>query len=211
MHDNNKQHSSDREEAEKGWQTPGIVLRKARRERGLSEEQVCQVLGLGCSALKALEADDFARLPAAIYVRGYIRSYCALLEIPEQPVLACYQQYNQELVDNSADVAVEPPVATLPVWKKPLFWVVVAVVITALVLLLLRGTSTDAGASQQGARAVSIQPGLELLQLRFEAITWVEVIDSRDDILLAEIKQAGDSSACRVCRRSGCGSGMPQR
>ncbi|MCV6604459.1 MAG: helix-turn-helix domain-containing protein, partial [Porticoccaceae bacterium] len=97
MQDNNKDQSSDREEVEQSWQTPGIALRKARRAQNLAEDEVCRELGLRVGVLKALESDDFERLPAAVYVRGYIRSYCSLLGIDEQPVLDSYENYCQQV------------------------------------------------------------------------------------------------------------------
>ena len=130
MQDNNKDQCSEKDETDKSWQTPGIVLRKARRDRDLDESDVCKELGLSIGSLKALEGDDFERLPAEIYVRGYIRNYCTLLGIEEQPVLACYQKYCQQLQQNEQkalndNVVSAPP----PVWKMPLVWGVAAVVL----------------------------------------------------------------------------------
>ena len=68
MQDNNKDQCSEKDETDKSWQTPGIVLRKARRDRDLDESDVCKELGLSIGSLKALEGDDFERLPAEIYV-----------------------------------------------------------------------------------------------------------------------------------------------
>ncbi len=80
-----------------GLQSAGLVLRKKRGERGMSIEEVASHTGLTPGAVNTLEADDYARLPAAVYVRGYIRRYCALLDIDETPLIAAYEKVQAEL------------------------------------------------------------------------------------------------------------------
>ncbi len=82
---------------EAGLQSAGLVLRKKRGERGLSIEEVARQTGLTPGAVHTLEADDYARLPAAVYVRGYIRRYCALLDIDAAPLIAAYEAVRAEL------------------------------------------------------------------------------------------------------------------
>lgn len=80
-----------------GLQSAGLVLRKKRGERGMSIEEVARHTGLTPGAVNTLEADDYARLPAAVYVRGYIRRYCALLDIDETPLIETYEKVRVEL------------------------------------------------------------------------------------------------------------------
>lgn len=70
-------------------------MRKARTERALSVAEVAEALGVTERKIKALEADDYAKLPAKVYVRGYIRRYCALLGIEEAPVLLGYERLSR--------------------------------------------------------------------------------------------------------------------
>lgn len=87
-----------------GLQSAGLVLRKKRGERDMSIEEVARHTGLTPGAVNTLEADDYARLPAAVYVRGYIRRYCALLDIDETPLIAAYETVRVEL-DKTRDKA----------------------------------------------------------------------------------------------------------
>lgn len=62
---------------------PGRRLAQARKARGLTVEEVAAHLRLNLSTLRALEADDYARLPPAAYVSGYLRAYARMLGLNE--------------------------------------------------------------------------------------------------------------------------------
>ncbi len=80
-----------------GLQSVGLVLRKKRGELGMSIDEVAHHTGLTAGAVGSLEADDYARLPAAVYVRGYVRRYCTLLDIDHAPLIATYEALQAEL------------------------------------------------------------------------------------------------------------------
>ncbi len=67
---------------------PGGRLRAERERQGLPRERVAQQLHLGEEMIDALEADDYDRLPGAVFVKGYVRNYARLLGIPAEPLLA---------------------------------------------------------------------------------------------------------------------------
>lgn len=70
-------------------QLPGASLRAAREARNLSIFEVAQSLKFGPRQVTALEADDYAALPAgATFQRGFLRSYAKLLKIDAEPLLA---------------------------------------------------------------------------------------------------------------------------
>lgn len=71
---------------------PGLKMRKARTEMSISVEEAAASLGLTERVLKALEADDYSKLPAPVYVRGYIKSYCSLLNIDASAILLAFEQ-----------------------------------------------------------------------------------------------------------------------
>lgn len=82
--------------AKENLRLPGLQMRKARNEAGISVEQAATALGLTVRSVRALEADDYEKLPAPVYVRGYIRSYCALVGISDMPILEGFES----LVEN---------------------------------------------------------------------------------------------------------------
>lgn len=110
--------SQEQRVANEGWQTPGIMLRKARRASGLAEEDLVAQLGLTTGALHALEADDYDRLPAAVYIKGYIRRYCDIVDIPSQPVLACFESHYREVYGKPKPLPkTKPAMVSQPVIK----------------------------------------------------------------------------------------------
>lgn len=69
-------------------QLPGALLAKRRKEFRLSVEDVSGRLKISPRQIIALESDDFAQLASMATVRGFIRSYCKLLELDPAPLIA---------------------------------------------------------------------------------------------------------------------------
>lgn len=80
---------------------PGDRLRTAREQRGLSVREAAKRLRLDPSVIDALEADNFAALPAPIFVKGYLNAYARLLGLPPEECIAEYTA--------AVDGAVPPP------------------------------------------------------------------------------------------------------
>lgn len=69
---------------------PGAWLKQVRLEKGVQPEQVCAHLGITRHRFEMLEGDEYARLPAEVYVRGWIRRYCSMLDLSAADVLASF-------------------------------------------------------------------------------------------------------------------------
>jgi cytoskeleton protein RodZ len=110
----------------------GNCLHELRERHGVALEEIAQATRISPRFLEALEADDFAALPAGPFVKGFIRSYCqALGESAEQP-LALY----------AAATTANPPrreTAAPPRRKRSL-----APVLVSLVLLVILGAALAA-------------------------------------------------------------------
>ncbi|TME06004.1 MAG: helix-turn-helix domain-containing protein [Chloroflexi bacterium] len=68
--------------------TIGAVLAAKRGERGLSIEQVEAATRVRADHLRAMEADQFDRLPAPVYAKGYLRTYATYLGLDPDELLA---------------------------------------------------------------------------------------------------------------------------
>lgn len=141
--------------------SPGELLSRARKEKGLSIDEVVPHLGLPARVLKALEENDYDRLPAAMYVRGYVRRYCALLEIAEEPVLdAVEQQLTQQgISDHTPSLRLlSPPQRKLRI--RPSY------IVVPLLVVLLVAIAMFVWAMQADEK--SVLPEVQQLQMPFE-------------------------------------------
>jgi cytoskeleton protein RodZ len=68
----------------------GARLAGARLRAGLTLEQVAEKLRLDRSTVVALEADDHRAIGAAVFVRGFLRRYAALVGEPAAEIEALY-------------------------------------------------------------------------------------------------------------------------
>ncbi|KZN66111.1 hypothetical protein N473_11110 [Pseudoalteromonas luteoviolacea CPMOR-1] len=69
----------------------GQTLAKARADQSLSFEDIATRLKLNHSQITKLENDEYQTLGPETFVRGYIKSYSALLGLDSEQVLALYQ------------------------------------------------------------------------------------------------------------------------
>jgi len=73
-------------------QGPGANLRAAREARGVSIDKIADQLHLSRSAVEAIEEDDYQSLPGSVFVRGYLKNYARLMELPIGQVLDRYEK-----------------------------------------------------------------------------------------------------------------------
>ncbi|MED5370034.1 MAG: helix-turn-helix domain-containing protein [Myxococcota bacterium] len=71
----------------------GRYLKTAREGRGMSLEQVSEETKIAVRYLQAIEDNDVERLPAAVFVRGYLREIAAVLEIEESALVEGYMAF----------------------------------------------------------------------------------------------------------------------
>ena len=60
----------------------GAYLRDCREARALSVEDVSAATRIAPRMILAIEDERFSELPASVYVRGFIRAYCACVGVP---------------------------------------------------------------------------------------------------------------------------------
>ncbi|MBI4696441.1 MAG: DUF4115 domain-containing protein [Gammaproteobacteria bacterium] len=75
----------------------------------MSREDLAARTRLEPKLIVALEGDDFARLPQAAFVKGYIRSIAREIAIDPAPVLAAYAAADGPPEPELADFATRPP------------------------------------------------------------------------------------------------------
>src|SRR5207244_11216619 len=71
--------------------TLGETLRQARLDKGVSLADAARDTRIRRAYLEALEAEDAASLPPAVYTRGFLRTYAEYLGLNAQALVDLYQ------------------------------------------------------------------------------------------------------------------------
>ena len=72
---------------------PGDRLQAARIGRGWSIEEVANRMYLSGSILQLIEENNFDKIAAPIFVKGYLRAYARILSLSEEDIIQQYVEY----------------------------------------------------------------------------------------------------------------------
>ena len=100
-----------------GEQTLGGILAEARRERGLTIEQLAAKLRVEAGLLEALEADRFEALPAPVFVKGYLRHLANRFDLEYGDLL---RRYTGQTETKDARVTYDEPIREESKFLAPL-------------------------------------------------------------------------------------------
>lgn len=84
--------TANKQEAAPPVEGPGRLLREAREALNLSQDEIARRLHLDLKMVRALESDDYKKLPPAIFVTGYLRNYARLTNLPADELIASYRR-----------------------------------------------------------------------------------------------------------------------
>ncbi|TDB61066.1 cytoskeleton protein RodZ [Photorhabdus khanii] len=73
--------------------TAGQLLRQAREQHGLTQQTVADRLCLKLSTIRDIEEDNIPANMVPTFLRGYVRSYAKLVQIPEAEILAILDKH----------------------------------------------------------------------------------------------------------------------
>lgn len=117
---------------------PGAELAVIRNTKGYSMEYIAEKLHLRVQLLELLEADEYTRLPEPVFIKGYLRAYARLMDVPPEPFIQAF------LVLADDDPGIAKPIwkaAKLPKQKKTSrnwFFIPIAVLIVFALLFFLK-------------------------------------------------------------------------
>jgi cytoskeleton protein RodZ len=124
----------------------GQQLRDARIGRNLSLHDVADRLKLSLRQLEWMEDGEFARLPGATFVRGFVRNYARFLELDSTPLMALLEQeYPSQPQDRAPAM---PPVAAANRAAVKAWWLVLPLVAMAGVIWQQQGSGANPTAPQ---------------------------------------------------------------
>lgn len=116
-----------------GLSAVGKRLSKTRREQERELAAVASDLHLNLEVVAALESGDQSKLPAATFVRGYIKSYARLLGINDEPLLAMLPDTEDYRPAPLRSVGMHRRQLNLPLGKWLMWLVALAVLVTLVV------------------------------------------------------------------------------
>lgn len=116
-------------------QSFGEYLKRERELREISLREISDDTKVSFRYLEALEEDNESRLPAPVFIKGFIRSYAQYIGLDPDEALLRYQEYQKGLESSGTRSAVgaDPSTVAPPPRNRSLWiWVV-------LILLLVGG------------------------------------------------------------------------
>src|SRR6185312_10800561 len=93
--------------------TFGEKLQREREMRGITLEEIAEATKIGTRSLRALEEQDFDKLPGGIFNKGFVRAYSKYLGIDEEQSVADYVDAvnDAQLAGKLSRPDIEPPAA----------------------------------------------------------------------------------------------------
>ena len=74
----------------------GEELRRAREERGMAVEAICEATKVPAKHIRALEAGALQELPGGVFRRGFVRSYLNVLGLDEDAWMKRFEESCRE-------------------------------------------------------------------------------------------------------------------
>ncbi|NUM89142.1 MAG: helix-turn-helix domain-containing protein, partial [Bdellovibrionales bacterium] len=71
----------------------GAFLKKVREYKGVSPEEIMDILKISKNYLAALEEDVVEKLPAGVFVRGFVIQYAKALKLDPDRIAARYMEF----------------------------------------------------------------------------------------------------------------------
>ena len=184
--------------------------------RGITLEEIAEATKIGSRALRALEHEDFAKLPGGIFNKGFVRSYARYLGINEEQAVADF--LSAETASQQAQA--EESGVQVPL-RRPgsLRWVPLVVIAAAVLLfvgwrvwvrvsappppaplprvtgsVVIQRVPTAAVPAIAEAAPAALQPAEFVVQVRAREDSWISVsADGKvliaDDVLRASSEQ----------------------
>lgn len=120
----------------------GAKLKRAREKLELSVQDIAKQLRLKPERIEALENDDYQEMANATFIKGYLRSYALLVNVPPEEILALFDQLKpipearlQPLISKTHSSSLQ---------DKPIRWGVYLVGLTLLILVAIWWNSISA-------------------------------------------------------------------
>jgi cytoskeletal protein RodZ len=114
----------------------GAMISKARRDAGLSIDDLSDATNIRGALLREMESDEFTNCGGETYARGHIRNIAKKLSIDPQPLLDAYETEQGQSVRSIQDLWVENSLMEEPGEPRKVSWKVLAGISIASLLVI---------------------------------------------------------------------------
>lgn len=182
-------------------QTPGQMIKAAREARQVSLSEVAQNLLLSKQTLIALEEDDYSKIPAEVYAKGYLKAYAKFLQIPVESIITSFRELSIYFkVESKSEIKpkLECKFAVLLKDQRMLLGLLAALVISILLLVAFKSIDLidkDPEISNQSASVGEVANGADdgvFNKERLSVVTTDSTVGATDS---ASKKKHGDDDS----------------
>jgi len=173
--------------------TLGSYLSSAREAKGIDLHDAAQQTRISINYLRAMEKEDFAKLPGEVFLKGFMKSYARFLGLDETEVMKRYQEMRpvkkvqavvpdqqQEANENATEKAERKKLPLEPlVWGAVLF-----VALAVLLFAALPDRSKHAPPAAVPETAEKKQPEAGTVQPQLPEKLYLEIIALEDTWIL---------------------------
>ena len=140
--------------------TFGRYLHAARIERGTELEKVAAATRISVDMLRFIEAEDYAKLPAAVFVKGFLRAFAAEVGADGDTAVASYMSGCQKR-PAAESLKMDPDGRRLNFWGRLLLaFLGLGAIIGASLWLIPSGAAPVATAPEKSAEVPKVYPAL---------------------------------------------------
>lgn len=119
-------------------ETPGHILKTMRIKSDFTIEHITAETKISASVIRAMEEDDFSKLPAPAFTKGFYSLYASTLGLDGEELVALYQTLHGGKNSGKKKDAAQNDVGALT--KRPFVPIFSLIGFTLLLLLLIFGT-----------------------------------------------------------------------
>jgi cytoskeleton protein RodZ len=180
----------------------GSLIAKARKDAGLSLEDLAAKTNIRMSVLSEIEKNDFSHCGGETYARGHIRNIAAILKADQKEFIRLYEEEQGGETRSIKDLLIENSVMRLPAEARKVSWKVLVLISVVSLFVVgigqvvisnintndVVGAAPSASASPTAAESPSAEPsaqstfstgsGVEVVVSAVRAKSWLFVSDA---------------------------------
>ena len=180
----------------------GSLIAKARKDAGLSLEDLAAKTNIRMSVLSEIEKNNFSHCGGETYARGHVRNIAAILKADQKEFIRLYEEEQGGETRSIKDLLIENSVMRLPAEARKVSWKVLVLISVVSLFVVgigqvvisnintndVVGAAPSASASPTAAESPSAEPsaqstfstgsGVEVVVSAVRAKSWLFVSDA---------------------------------